>query len=169
MELNEIISAEKRFADLVETCQGFEFYQAYKDDVDHIIGGKGGTYWYLIMKNGSVTEARIATYQDGVWQDRCTKGRGAKKTTKALPAGSVIKRIAEQAYWMQEAPWVKGRNPRRVEDSHPHFHYMYGFGDKALDVSEQYGVSIAYSDLKDPSAGFHLRDLSTGADVELPR
>lgn len=41
-------------------------------------------------------------------------------------------------------------------------------GDKALDISEAYGVSIAYSDLSDPSAGFHLRYLYTGEAVEVP-
>ena len=46
------------------------------------------------------------------------------------------------------------------------YHYVYGFGDKALDVSEAYGVSIGYSDLKDPEAGFHLRYLYTGEDVD---
>ena len=48
------------------------------------------------------------------------------------------------------------------------YHYTYGIGDKALDVSEAYGVSIAYSDLKDPSAGFHLRYLYTSNDVKSP-
>ncbi|MBQ2058623.1 MAG: hypothetical protein II488_02525 [Firmicutes bacterium] len=44
----------------------------------------------------------------------------------------------------------------------------WAIGGKALDVSEAYGVSIGYSDLKDIEAGFHLRSLSTGGDVKLP-
>ena len=47
-------------------------------------------------------------------------------------------------------------------------YYVYGIGDKALDISEAYGVSIAYSDIKNPSAGFHLRFLYTGKEVEAP-
>lgn len=43
-----------RFIQLVEENQGFEFYQAYQNDVDHVLGGKGGTYWYVIMKKGKV-------------------------------------------------------------------------------------------------------------------
>ena len=39
---------------------------------------------------------------------------------------------------------------------------------KALDVSVKYGVTIAFSDIKDVEAGFHLRYLYTGNDVELP-
>ena len=85
-----------------------------------------------------------------------------------MPSGSTIKLIAEKAYFMQEEKWVKDRKGKLIEDSHPHYHYVYGFGDKGLDVSEQYGVTIAYSDINDTSAGFHLRYVYTGDDVELP-
>jgi len=154
---------------LVEERNGFEFYQAYRDDVDHIIGGKGDTYWYLISKEGKTTEERIAKYKDGKWSDQLAKGRGAKKTTREMPAGSTIKLIAEKAYLMQNEDWVtRKKDPKVVSDSHPHYHFVYGFGDKGLDVSAEYGVTIAYSDIKDPSAGFHLRYLYTGNDVETP-
>ena len=148
--------SEERFIKLVETYHGFEFYQAYRDDVDHVMGGKGNTYWYSVLKKGSNQETWIGTYRDGVWNDQCIKGKGQRKTTKELPAGSTIRRIAEQAYLMQNEAWVTRRTPKPIQDSHPHFHYVYGFGDKALDVSEQYGVTIAYSDIKDVSAGLHL-------------
>ena len=85
-----------------------------------------------------------------------------------MPAESTIKRIEERAYFMQDAEWVAGRAPRLIEDSHPHYHYVYGMGDKALDVSESYGVSIGYNDIADPDSAFHLRDLYTGEGVELP-
>ena len=32
----------------------------------------------------------------------------------------------------------------------------------------QYGVTIGYSDIEDVSVGFHLRDMSTGQNVEMP-
>ena len=41
-----------RFIRLVEENGGFEFYQAYQKDVDHILGGKNNTYWYVIAKKG---------------------------------------------------------------------------------------------------------------------
>ena len=85
-----------------------------------------------------------------------------------MPAGSTIKKIAEKAYWMQNETWVTRRTPKPIEDAHPHYHYEYGFGDKGLDVSVRYGVTIAYNDLKDENAAFHLRTLYTGSDVELP-
>ena len=161
------MSAE-RFINLVEDYQGFEFYQAYRDDVDHILGGKDNVFWYIIMKKGKITESCIGKCENGVWTDSCTKGSGARKKTKQMPPGSTIARIAEKAYLMQEEKWVKDRKPRLIEDAHPHYHYVYGIGDKGLDVSEKYGVTIAYSDIKDLSAGFHLRYLYTGSEVELP-
>ena len=133
-----------RFIELVNRENGFEFYQAFRDEVDWVIGGKGDTYWFAVMKDQSVKETFIGTLRDGVWTDRRVKGKGKKKTVEERPA-------------------------KLVEDAHPHYHYVYGFGDKALDVSEAYGVSIGYSDLKDPEAGFHLRYLYTGEDVDAPK
>ncbi|MBR0105714.1 MAG: hypothetical protein IJM13_00685 [Lachnospiraceae bacterium] len=157
-----------RFLELVEKEKGFEFYQAFRDEVDWIIGGRGDTCWFAVMQDQSVKETWIGTLKDGVWTDRKIKGKGKKKNVTDMPAGSTIKRVEERAYFMQEEEWVKDRKPRVIEDTHPHYHYTYGIGDKALDVSEAYGVSIAYSDLKDPSAGFHLRYLYTGNDVKSP-
>jgi hypothetical protein len=157
-----------RFSELVEKEKGFEFYQAFRDEVDWIIGGKDDTVWFTVMKDQSVKETYIGIFKDGVWTDRRIKGKGKRKSVKEMPAGSTIKRVEERAYHMQDEAWVKDRKPRLIEDSHPHYHYVYGIGDKALDVSEAYGVSIAYSDLKDPAAGYHLRYLYTGEEVEIP-
>lgn len=157
-----------RFVELAEKENGFEFCQAFRDEVDWLIGGKGDTYWFAVLKDQSVAETYIGTLKDGVWTDRRVKGKGKKKSEKDMPAGSTIKRIEERAYFMQDEDWVKNRKPRLVEDAHPHFHYVYGIGDKALDVSEAYGVSIGYSDIKDLPSGFHLRYLYTGEDVDIP-
>ena len=51
------MSAE-RFMQLVVEKHGFEFVQAYKDDVDLFLGGKDGTFWYVVMKNGKVKMAK---------------------------------------------------------------------------------------------------------------
>ncbi len=157
-----------RFLELVEKEKGFEFYQAFREEVDWIIGGKDNTFWFAILKDQSVKETYVGKLEKGVWTDQLIKGKGKKRSVKEMPAGSTIKRIEERAYFMQEEEWVKDRKPRLVEDGHPHYHYVYGMGDKALDVSEAYGVSIAYSDLKDLSAGYHLRYLYTGEEVEIP-
>ena len=157
-----------RFLKLAEQEKGFEFYQAFRDEVDWVIGGRDDTCWFMVLKDQSVKEIYIGTLKDGVWTDRKIKGKGKKKNITEMPAGSTIQRIEERAYFMQDADWVRNRKPRLVEDAHPHYHYVYGMGDKALDISEAYGVSIAYSDLKDPSAGFHLRYLYTGEEVDIP-
>ena len=92
---------EERFIKLVEEYGGFEFAQAYRNDVDHILGGKNGTFWYVVMKKGKVTESCIGKLSGGAWEDVCVKGSGANKKTKPMPSGSTIKRIAEKAYLMQ--------------------------------------------------------------------
>ena len=119
------------------------------------------------QREAEASKAQPGKYKDGTWIDQRIKGKGKKKTMEAMTPGSTMKRIEERAYFMQEEAWVKDRKPRLIEDSHPHYHYTYGIGDKALDVSEKYGVSIAYSDIKDLSAGYHLRYLYTGDDVEI--
>ena len=158
----------ERFLELVERCGGFELVHAYRDDEDHLMGGKGNAVWYIVMKNGKQTETRIGTLANGAWSDRLIKGSGKRRSEKEAGAGSTLRRIAEKAYLAQSEDWVAGRKPRLIEDGHPHYHYTYGFGDKALDVSEAYGVTIRYSDIRDAAAGFHERDVLTGADVEPP-
>ena len=67
---------EERFIQLVEENGGFEFYQAYRGDVDLILGGKGNTFWYVVMKKGKVTESYIGKNSGGAWEDVCVKGSG---------------------------------------------------------------------------------------------
>ena len=50
---------EERFIKLVEENGGFEYVQAYRGDADLILGGKGNTFWYVVMKKGKVTESYI--------------------------------------------------------------------------------------------------------------
>ena len=84
---------EERFVKLVEDNGGFEYYQAYRGDVDLILGGKGNTFWYVVMKKGKVTESYIGKNSTGVWEDICIKGTGANKKAKTMPSGSTIRRI----------------------------------------------------------------------------
>ena len=156
--------SEERFLKTVEENDGFEFCQAYRDEVDYVIGGKGDTFWFIKMKNQKAVETYIGKYRGGVWEDSYIKGKNAPASK---PSGTTIKRITENAYLAQDEEWVKRRTLKPIEDSHPHYHYVYGFGDKAVDVSVQYGVTIGYSELNNLSAGFHLRYLYTGADVEM--
>ena len=158
----------ERFLELINKYTGFEMVHAYRDEVDHVLGGKEDTIWYVIMKDGSVKEIYLSEYINGEWKDTHIKGKGKKEVRKDLPSGTVLKMIDEKAYLCQDEEWVKRKEPKPIEDNHPHYHYVYGMGDKALDVSVEYGVTISYNDLKDTSGAFHLRDLSTGKDVERP-
>ena len=157
-----------RFTELAEQENGFEFCQAFRDEQDWLMGGRDNTCWFAVLQDQAVRELYIGTFQDGIWTDRLIRGKGKRKTVSELPSESTIRKIEEQAYFMQDADWVKNRKPSRIADAHPHYHYVYGIGDKALDISEAYGVSIAYSDLKDPAVGFHLRFLHTGKEVSIP-
>ena len=157
-----------RFVKLAEENGGFEFVQAYRDEEDRLMGGKDGKYWYIIQKDGRPVDQYIGTLTGGEWKDVRIKGRGKSRKVTDMPSGTTIGLIEENAYLHQGDEWVQGRKAKLVEDSHPHLHYVYGFGDKALDVSEQYGVTIGWSDIKDVPAGFRLRDLTVGKDVELP-
>ncbi len=86
-----------------------------------------------------------------------------------MPDGTTIRRVLDEAYLAQDEDWVLGKKtPSVIEDTIPRYHYTYGFGDKGLDVSAEYGVTIRYSDIKDLSLGFHERDLLTGDKVEIP-
>ena len=65
-----------RFSELVEKEKGFEFYQAFRDETDLVIGGKDDTYWFSVFKDQAVRETYIGTFQNGVWSDRRIKGKG---------------------------------------------------------------------------------------------
>lgn len=74
-----------RFLELAEKENGFEFYQAFRDEIDWIIGAKGDTCWFVVMQDQSVKETYIGTRKDGVWTDRRIKGKGKRKTEKEMP------------------------------------------------------------------------------------
>ena len=87
--------SEDRFIQLVQDNDGFEYYQAFRGDVDHVLGGKGDTYWYIIMKKGKVTESYIGKYRGDVWEDVFIKGSGSRgvpidvKETKLSPSVNI--------------------------------------------------------------------------------
>ena len=92
-----------RFLELAEKENGFEFYQAFRDEIDWIIGARGDTCWFVVMQDQSVKETYIGTRKDGVWTDRRIKGKGKRKTVKEMTPGSTIRRVEERAFFMQDA------------------------------------------------------------------
>ena len=55
-----------RFMELAKKENGFEFYQAFRDEVDWAIGGKGDTVWLAVLQDQSVKETYIGTLKDGI-------------------------------------------------------------------------------------------------------
>ena len=81
------MSAE-RFMQLVVENHGFEFVQAYKDDVDLFLGGKDGTFWYVVMKNGKVKKRTVSVFvydPEFEWQEKY-----GKRHIGAIPNGYKI-------------------------------------------------------------------------------
>lgn len=162
-----IMSAEK-FMELVEENDGFELVLGYRDWEDRYMGGKGDIYWYIVRKDEKLKEFYSATYKDGKWQDVRITGKGSKRKEVSVTSGATIRRIAENAFYGQNEAWVKGKKAKVIDTGHPHKHFSKGFGEKGLDVSEAYGVTITYSDINNLSVGFHMRNVFTGSGVEIP-
>ena len=47
-------------------------------------------------------------------------------------------------------------------------HYMFGFGEKAVETVPEYGITEDFNDINDNDNAYHLRDILTGKDVEKP-
>ena len=93
---------EKVFLELAERVGGIEVVHAFRDEVDHFLGCKGSTCWFIVTKEGSVKETYIGTLEDGKWTDRQIKGKGKKRTEKSMPEGTTIGRVLDEAYLAQD-------------------------------------------------------------------
>ena len=155
------------FMNLVNENNGFEMIIGFRNDVDHSIGGKNNKYWYYI-DNGKSAEYYIGTYSDGKWSDKFYKAKSKKIiSTELVEDGSTINKIIERAYYYKDK--IGTKKPQRVEkEEDTYLHYVYGFGDKAWEVSEKYGVTTFFSNINNEEEGYHLRDILIGSDVEKP-
>ena len=157
----------KAFMDLVKENDGFELVIGYRDDVDHYIGGTGNKYWYEVIK-GKKAEYYVGTYNDGVWTDKFYKAKGKTiESSKTVEEGTTINKIVERAFFYQDK--IGNKKPIRVEkEEDTYLHYVYGFGDKAWEVSEKYGVTTFFSDINKEEESYHLRDILIGSEVDKP-
>ena len=48
-------------------------------------------------------------------------------------------------------------------------HYMFGFGEKAVETVKDYGITVDFNDINDNDSAYHLRDILLGKDVEKPK
>ena len=158
---------EESFMNLVKENNGFEFVIGFKDFIDHKIGGIDNKYWYYIDYNGKKAEYYIGTYENGLWTDKFYKGKGSKLESKTIDSGTTIKMIIERAYFYQDK--IVNKKPQEVE-KHGFMcnHYMFGFGEKAVEVVKDYGVTVDFNDINDNDNAYHLRDIFIGKDVEKP-
>ena len=158
---------EESFMNLVNENNGFEFVIGYKDFIDHHIGGKDNKYWYLIDYDGKKQEYYMGTYDNGTWSDKLYKKKGKKLESKKVKDGTTIKKIIERAYFYQDK--TINKKPQEVE-KHGFIcnHYMFGFGEKAVETLKEYGITVDYNDINDNDSAYHLRDVFLGKDVEKP-
>ena len=47
-------------------------------------------------------------------------------------------------------------------------HFMFGFGEKAVETVSEYGITVDFNDINENDNAYHLRDILTGKDVEKP-
>ena len=156
------------FMNLVKENDGFEFVIGFRDFVDHRIGGQDNKYWYYIDYNGKKAEYYVGTYEDGLWKDVFYKKKGNKFESKTVDSETTIKMIVDRAYFYQDK--IAGKKPQEVE-KHGFMcnHYMFGFGDKAVEIVKDYGVTVDFNDISDNDSAYHLRDILLGKDVEKPK
>lgn len=160
--------ADNRFYDLVQKYKGFEMVLGFRDDEDHFIGGTGDKCWYCIKKGRSF-EAFVGSMTGGE-QDVHIIKKGSKESSEKTGAGTALQMVLERAYLGQAEIAEKNKKGQSVtKDGIPCLHYMFGFGDRAYDISEEYGVTTAFSDIHDVPAGYHLRSIETGKKVKPPK
>lgn len=158
---------KEAFMNLVKDNDGFEFVIGYKNFVDHRIGGNENKYWYLIDYDGKKQEYYIGTYENGSWTDKFYIKKGNKLKSRTVESGATIKMIVERAYFYQDK--IASKKPQEVE-KHGYMcnHYMFGFGEKAVEIVKEYGITVDFNDINDNDSAYHLRDILLGKNVEKP-
>lgn len=156
------------FLELIEKHGGFEYTIGFRDNEDHWIGGTGNTVWYLISK-GRSQECWIGERSGETWTDRHLV---KKKTLTEKPAepGTTMEMILARAYFKHAEIAASGRKPVPTEFyGHPCSHYVFSFGARAYDISDEFGITMSYSNIDEVTAGYRLRDVGTGAGVTVPQ
>lgn len=157
------------FLKTVEKLDGFELTLGFREDEDHFLGGSENKVWYCVQK-GRRMEYRIGTLSDGIWTDRYFIKKGKDLLVSEAESGSTMEMILNRAYFGQDFIQAEGRAPVHIVNSGLKLsHYVYRFGELAYDVSEDYGVTVSYSNLKDEKAGYRTRNIKTGKSVKPPK
>ena len=155
------------FIKLVKDNDGFEFVIGYRDDLDYYIGGVGNKYWFEWIK-GKDSEYYIGTLDNGVWTDKhyIAKNKQIIESNVVEPE-TTINKIVERAYYYQDK--IGNKKPIEVDKEEDVFlHYVFGFGERAWEVSKKYGITVSFSDINKVEEGYHLRYINIGSDVDKP-
>ncbi len=159
---------EESFMNLVKENDGFEFVIGHKNFVDHRIGGLKNKYWYFIDYDGKKQEYYVGTYENGSWIDKFYTKKGSKLESKSVESGITIKMIVDRAYFYQDK--IVGKKPIEVEKKgYICNHYVFGFGDKAVETLKDFGITVGYNDIKDNNSAYNLREVLLGKDVDKPK
>ena len=156
------------FMKLVNDNDGFEFVIGYRDDLDYYIGGVGNKYWFQWIK-GKDSEYYIGTYENGVWTDKHYIAKNKKIIeSNTVEPENTINKIVERAYYYQDR--IGNKKPTEIDKEYDTFlHYVFGFGEKAWEVSKKYGVTVSFSNINKVEEGYHLRDYYIGSEVDKPK
>ena len=156
------------FMKLVNDNDGFEFVIGYRDDLDYYIGGVGNKYWFQWIK-GKDSEYYIGTYENGVWTDKHYIAKNKKIIeSNTVEPETTINKIVERAYYYQDR--IGNKKPTEIDKEYDTFlHYVFGFGEKAWEVSKKYGVTVSFSNINKVEEGYHLRDYYFGSEVDKPK
>lgn len=157
-----------KFLDLVDLLGGFEMVLGYRDWVDHSIGGKGNQVWYMITHK-SESEFYIGTKDaSGNWTDEHFVKRNGEITSGSAESGRTIGMVAAVAYRAQDR--IAGRTPSQQIDCSGFMcdHYVFSFGEWAVDIAKDYGVTVEYSDINKEDEGYRLRDIYVGGAAQVP-
>ena len=155
---------ERRFMDLVEKYQGFELVLGYRDH-DTYIGGKDDTYWFL-EDTDKKRKAYIGKYRDGEWSDESCLEEKMDLIKSREEAGTTIEKINELAYFYQDRV-KEGRKGMKTDNKGIScIRHDFNFGERAVDIAEEYGVTVRYSDINDTKISYSLREINTGKSVK---
>ena len=160
---------ETDFLKLIEENHGIQVTLGFRDDVDHFIGGIAGKFWYFVKKK-SAEDYYVCTRSGGSTTDVHFTRKKKVLTSEPAPSGKTMELILSELSVGQEEIERSGRKPTAVKVyEHPCSHYSFAFGERAYKISDEFGITVEYSNLKDESAGFRLRNISTGDEVIPPK
>lgn len=157
---------EGEFINLVNANGGFEAVLGFQGFVDHALGGTGSTIWYCISSD-SRTECCMATFSGGVWTDEIITKENGGVSKAPCESGKTLALIAQRLYTGRND--IAGKTPVAVENAGFRCsRYNFSFGAKAYDISDDYGITVRFSDTDNAIAGYSLRNINAGANVKPP-